>query len=586
MSDSYYLGIDVGTGSARICLVDDSGEIKALATKDIKTWNDKADYYEQSTEDIWNAICYCCKQVMREAKIQPEQVKGIGCDATCSLAVLADDTDEPISVCGPDFTDHKRNVILWMDHRPVTQTERINATKHKLLQYVGGSMSIEMEIPKVLWLKENMPRDLFRRCHFYDLADVLTHIATGEKTRSFCSTVCKQAYVPVGVDGSIKGWQEDFLAAIGLQELAEDNFRRMGGVHGENGVMLSAGQLVGTLCEKSASELGLVSGIKIGSGVIDAYAGWIGTVGARVKPDCLGSDVIPEGFKTNDLEQAFHRLAAVAGTSTCHLVMSREPKFVPGIWGPYRDVVLENFWMAEGGQSATGSLLHHIVTTHTSYEKAKEAAMARKQNIYEYLNHRLEELAQESKASTISYLARHFFLVGDYHGNRSPIADPRMRGSVVGLSMDSSVDSLALMYYAALEFIALQTRHIIEALNTNGHTVTSIFMSGGQCRNNLLMTLIANATGYPVVIPRYIDAAVVLGAAILGAKAASANETGETEGLWGIIDRMSKPGDIVLPTKDKREKELLEVKYKIFLRMSKEQQEYRKMVDDVIFEWK
>ncbi|KAF8468795.1 FGGY family of carbohydrate kinase [Kalaharituber pfeilii] len=576
MSDSYYLGIDVGTGSARICLVDDSGEIKALATKDIKTWNDKLDYYEQSTEDIWNAICYCCKKVMWEAKIQPEQVKGIGCDATCSLAVLAEDTGEPISVCGPDFTDHKRN-------RAVTQTERINATKHKLLQYVGGSISIEMEIPKVLWLKENMPSDLFRRCHYYGLADALTHIATGKETRSFSSAVCKQAYIPVG---SIKGWQEDFLTAIGLQELAEDNFRRIGGVHGENGIMLSAGQLVGTLCEKAASELGLIPGIKIGSGVIDAYAGWIGTVGARVKPDCLNSDVIPEGFKSNDLEQAFYRLAVVAGTSTCHLVMSREPKFVPGVRGPYRGALLENFWMTVGRQSATGSLLHHIVTTHTSYERAKEAAMARKQNIYEYLNYRLEELRQESKAPMISYLARHFFFVGDYHGNRSPIADPRMRGSVVGLSMDSSVDGLALMYYAALEFIALQTRHIIEAINMNGHTVTSIFMSGGQCRNNLLMALIANATGYPVVIPRYIDAAVVLGAAMLGAKAASANEAGETEGLWAIMDRMSKPGDVVLPTKDKREKELLDVKYRIFLRMSKEQQEYRKMVDDVIIEWK
>jgi hypothetical protein len=44
--------------------------------------------------------------------------------------------------------------------------------------------------------------------------------------------VCKQGYVPVGVDGSVKGWQEDFLTEISLEDLMEDNFKRMGGVDG------------------------------------------------------------------------------------------------------------------------------------------------------------------------------------------------------------------------------------------------------------------------------------------------------------------------------------------------------------------
>ena len=93
-------------------------------------------------------------------------------------------------------------------------------------------MSIEMEIPKVLWLKNHMPKELFDRCKFYDLTDALTHMATGNENRSFCSTVCKQGYVPVGVDGSLKGWQEDFLKEIGLEDLTKDDFKRLGGVDG------------------------------------------------------------------------------------------------------------------------------------------------------------------------------------------------------------------------------------------------------------------------------------------------------------------------------------------------------------------
>lgn len=174
------------------------------------------------------------KRAIAESKVDTNSVRGIGFDATCSLAVFTHDTDEPVPVTGPDFKNdgNDRNVVLWLDHRPLAETELINDTKHNLLRYVGNKMSVEMEIPKVLWLKNNMPPELFDRCKFYDLADALTHIATGNETRSFCSTVCKQGYVPVGVDGSVKGWQEDFYHKIGLGDLVKDDFKRMGGVNG------------------------------------------------------------------------------------------------------------------------------------------------------------------------------------------------------------------------------------------------------------------------------------------------------------------------------------------------------------------
>lgn len=219
--------------------------------------------------------------------------------------------------------------------------------------------------------------------------------------------------------------------------------------------------------------------------------------------------------------------------------------------------------MAEGGQSSTGSLLHNVLTTHPSYAKALEAADVASINIFDYLNAHLETIRHSQNAPTVTYVARHLFFYGDKHGNRSPIADPEMRGSIVGLSMDSSIDDLALQYFAAMEFIAQQTRHIIEALNNSGHSITSIFMSGGQCKNKFLMHLIADATGYPVAIPRYIDAAVVLGAAMLGAKAASVNEEGRTEDLWTIMDKMSKSGTIIEPTTNENEKKLLGAKYQV-----------------------
>lgn len=265
--------------------------------------------------------------------------------------------------------------------------------------------------------------------------------------------------------------------------------------------------------------------------------------------------------------------------------MSKEPVFVDGVWGPYRDVLLPDYWMAEGGQSATGELLKHVLETHPAYNETMSMSESFNTSIYDYLNSHLEEMKDKTNAPTISYLGRHFFFYGDLWGNRSPIADASMTGSVIGLSSDRSMDGLALYYYGTMEFIALQTRQIIDRMNTAGHSISSIFMSGSQCQNKILMELMATACDMPVLIPRYVHAAVVHGAAMLGAKAASADKDGKTEELWSIMDRMSKPGRVTRPGKNQGEKRLLDAKYKVFLEQCSTQQAYRKDIDEAVKGW-
>ena len=125
-------------------------------------------------------------------------------------------------------------------------------------------------------------------------------------------------------------------------------------------------------------------------------------------------------------------------------------------------------------------------------------------------------------------------------GNRSPLSDSRMRGSIVGLSLDSSLSDLALKFNVALEAIALQTRHILEEMRCHGHEIHSIYVSGGQAKNGLLMQLIADICQIPVVLPPNSDSAVVLGAAMLGKFAHSVAEDlgqrGLEEGLHNQVD--------------------------------------------------
>ena len=145
------------------------------AKKDVTLHHAAGSIVEQSSNEIWSAVCSASKAAIRIANVDPVDIVGVGFDATCSLVVLGKD-GAPLAV-GPS-EDPERNIIVWMDHRAIDQAERINATKHRVLDYVGGIISPEMETPKLLWLKENRPEIFSRAENFFDLTDYLTCLRT------------------------------------------------------------------------------------------------------------------------------------------------------------------------------------------------------------------------------------------------------------------------------------------------------------------------------------------------------------------------------------------------------------------------
>ncbi|KAH9813538.1 hypothetical protein DFH28DRAFT_973633 [Melampsora americana] len=591
--DEYYIGVDVGTGSARAALVSSSGEILAESSYPTTTYRDETnhDIFEQSTDEIWNSISKACKDCLKESGIDKTKVKGIGFDATCSLAV-SNKSGTPISIHSKPST-YPRNIILWADHRAKKETDLINSTGMNLLKYVGGTMSLEMEIPKILWLKNHLKPEMFKELMFFDLPDYLTFKATGSLARSNCSLACKCSYVPPGVEGS-EGWSSEFFNKIGLSEFVDNDFEQVGGIPGKNGLILTAGQPISQgLSKESAEELGLVPNTPVGSGVIDAYAGWIGTVAAKM-----------EGEKESNLKDSESRLCAIAGTSTCHIVQSHQPVFVPGVWGPYLHAIFPGYWMNEGGQSSTGQLLDFIIDTHPAVENLKSLAKEQGLNHFVVLNNLLKSLCEEKKAPFLTYLTKDYYLYPDLHGNRSPLADPTMKGMLIGLTLDKSVNDLALRYLITCEAIALQTKQIMVEMNKNGHQIRSIFMSGGLVKNPILMELLANVCDVPIQLPASHSASVVLGSAMLG-KAAYVTTRDERfksnqvidnqvkaekmsyemkDKLWEIMVEMSRPGSTVKPNleSNSKEKKLLDVKFKVFLECIELQRKWRKMVNEAL----
>jgi FGGY-family pentulose kinase len=528
-AEALVMAVDVGTGSARAGLFDRSGRMLGRASRDIALHRPVADHAEQDSDDIWRAVSAAAQEARAQAGVEPEAVAGVSFDATCSLVALNDE-DRPASVSASG--EDRWNIVVWLDHRAIAEAEECTATRHAVLDYVGGTMSPEMEIPKLMWLKRHRPELWARFGRILDLADFLTWRASGANQRSCCTLTCKWTYLA----HETPGWQGDFLHRVGLEDLL-----RRAALPRQASVI---GTPLGALSEQAAGELGLTTACQVGCGLIDAHAGALGALGG----------VLDQGERALD-----RHIGLVAGTSTCHMALSAAPRAVRGVWGPYYGAVVPGCWLNEGGQSATGALLDHILAWRAEGRAPGAEGHAR-------VLRRIEELrAAEGEA-----FASRLHVLPDFHGNRSPLADPHALGVISGLTLDASYDSLARLYHRTAVAIALGTRHILDALNARGYAIDHLHVTGGHTRNPLLMELYADTTGCTVVQPAEEDA-VLLGTAMVAATAA---------GLYPDLPRaaaaMAREGAVRKP--DPARRAGYDRDYRVFLAMH----EQRRALDVIV----
>lgn len=146
-NNSCYIGIDVGTGSARVSIVRHDGKLLASSTVDIATYRDERDHriFEQSTTNIWNGIVRAVRNALEQSGAPAANVKGIGIDATCSLAVTDMDGNPVVVSKGGELGQiGDRSVILWADHRAEEEANLINGSGSIVLDFVGGTMSVSV----------------------------------------------------------------------------------------------------------------------------------------------------------------------------------------------------------------------------------------------------------------------------------------------------------------------------------------------------------------------------------------------------------------------------------------------------------
>lgn len=457
MNTRYVMGIDAGTESIRAVLYDLCGRQVAQASRLNHTAFPQPGWAEQSPAEWIENLTQAVRECMARAEgVRAVDVAGLCVDGTCSTVVAATNDG---GVLG--------DAILWMDTRAGREVEVIARTNHPVLRYSGGADAVEWLVPKALWMKNHEPERYRRAQKLVEALDYLTFWLSGEWSASVCNAT--DAWNYVSVEG---GFCPAFFEQIGLPDLMEKLPSRV----------KQMGERAGALTAEAARALGLLEGTPVAQGGIDAHAGM------------LGMGIGEPGV-----------MAMTIGSSSVHLVYTEQPTFLPGVWGPYPDIILKDKWLLQGGQTSTGSVVRWVKDGFAP--AAQEAARQSGRKVYQILDERAAAIPPGANGVTA---LEHF------QGNRSPYRDPLAKGAFLGLTLATREEEL---FRAAMEAAAYGTRLILETLRVGGVAVTELRACGGGTKSALWLQIHADVCGLPLTVCETENVAA-LGSAMCAAVAA------------------------------------------------------------------
>jgi FGGY-family pentulose kinase len=489
------LGIDVGTVGARAGLFDEKGHLLSSASASFELLTPHEHHAVYRMDSIWAAVGEATRAAVAGVPGAADLLRGIAFDATSSLFVEA---------MGDPPLDGEADVLCWMDHRGEREAEEISRTGDRYLDFVGGSVSPEMHLPKLLWLKRHRPAAWTRVVAVRDLCDELSRRATGMAQHSLCGLSCKLPYLPADPEP----WRRDLLDRLGIADLLQR------GQLTEPPACVGAKH--GRVTPGAAKLLGVRAGTTVAVGLIDAEAGALGVIG--------------RGY----LRRMNETLALIGGTSTSYMSWTADERRVPGVWGPFKNAVFPGYWMHEAGQSLSGAALDAVLATHPGSPGRVSASRHAET---------ADAVIQCLDLEGPSFAARRH-VVPDWLGNRAPLGDGSTRALLTGLGQDTSRRAFLEHYYATARGLILQSRHIIEHLNLHGYAINRVALAGGHLKNPLLVRLYRDALGADAVLTKAAEP-VLLGTAMVAAVAA-----GLYADLFEALDRMA-PEQNVLPRDSK-----------------------------------
>lgn len=244
----YYIGVDLGTSSIKLVLMNDEGKIENIVSREYPLFFPKTGWSEQKPEDWYQTFMEGMGDLLE--KFDKSLVEGISFGGQMHGLVILDEKDQVI-----------RPAILWNDGRTTKECDYLNQVigREKISSYTANMALTGFTAPKLLWVKENEPENFARICKIMLPKDYIAYMISGVH--------CTDASDASGMllfDVKNRCWSKEMMEIVGVKE------EQLAKVY-------ESYEVVGTLKEEVASHLGLNNSVKVIAGAGDNAAGAVGT---------------------------------------------------------------------------------------------------------------------------------------------------------------------------------------------------------------------------------------------------------------------------------------------------------------------
>ena len=512
MGKKFTIGVDFGTQSGRAVLVEvGTGKEVATAVKEYPhgvmdeylpdgTTRLEHDWALQHPQDYLDVLAETIPAVLKESKVDPEDVIGIGVDVTACTLLPVNAEGTPLCM----YDEYKSNphayVKLWKHHAAQEEANKLNEIAlergEEFLDRYGGKISSEWLFPKIWQTLNEAPEVYEKAAKFIEITDWVVMQLTGQEKRSSCAAGYKAMW------SKQKGYpSNDFFKAIDprLENVIDEKLSRE---------IYPIGTKAGEITEKAARLTGLKPGTAVAVGNVDAH----------VSMPAVG--IVDEG-----------KMLMIIGTSTCHLVLGTEEKMVPGICGVVEDGIIPGYFGYEAGQCCVGDHFEWFIKNcvpGSYYKEAEERSIS----IHDLLSEKAKKLAvDESGLIALDW----------WNGNRSVLVDADLTGMIIGCTLLTKPEEI---YRALIEATAYGTRMIIDTFEESGVPIKELYAAGGIAHKNpFLMQIYADVSNREIRISASTQTPA-LGSAMFGAVAAG-KERGGYDSIVNAAKEMARLKDIV-----------------------------------------
>ncbi len=243
-----FIGVDLGTSAVKLLLMDETGKIHKVVSKEYPLYFPQPGWSEQNPQDWIRQSMEGIKELT--AQCDKSQIKGISFGGQMHGLVVLDEKDQII-----------RPAILWNDGRTGKQTDYLNQEigKETLSRYTGNIAFAGFTAPKILWMREKEPENFARIRRIMLPKDYLAFYLSGE-----FSTDYSDASGTLLLDVEHKCWSEEMMEICGVRESQLPK-------------LYESWEPTGAIKPEIAEELGIPQDVKIIAGAGDNAAAAVGT---------------------------------------------------------------------------------------------------------------------------------------------------------------------------------------------------------------------------------------------------------------------------------------------------------------------